>query len=106
MCIACTLQISDELTGMLVSADHALGGSPLRSLHLGFTRIGEAGLEALAQLRGLTALSLEGEGVHGGWLQVQTATPLLAMCSGWHDDTCCHHCETSSSVLALQADHT
>ena len=62
---------------MLVHADDAFGRGPLRALHLGFTRVGEAGLKALAQLQGLTALSLEGEGVSGHSLQVCAQGPIL-----------------------------
>ena len=62
---------------MVLRAANSSGCSPLRSLHLGFTRVGEAGLEVLSQLRGLTALSLEGEGVSGQSLQVR------ALCQ-WH----------------------
>ena len=65
-------QVSDELPLMVLRAGDAAGRGPLRALHLGFTRVGEAGLEALSQLRGLTALSLEGEGVSGQRLQVCT----------------------------------
>ncbi len=59
---------------MVLRAANASGRSPLRALHLGFTRIGETGLEVLSQLQGLTALSLEGEGVSGQSLQVRAPT--------------------------------
>ncbi len=58
---------------MLRDADAAAaeGRGSLRALHLGFTRVGPAGVDALTQLRGLTALSFEGEDITSDCVQVR-----------------------------------
>ena len=67
------MQINDELLQMLRDGDAAApnGRGPLRALHLGFTRVGPAAIGALVQLRGLTALSSEAEGISSDCAQVR-----------------------------------
>ncbi len=63
---------------MLRKADAAApdGRGSLRALHLGFTRAGPAGIDALTQLRGLTALSFEGEDITSDCVQVRLVLSL------------------------------
>lgn len=55
------LQIGDRMVLALVAAAGRSGRSPLLQLHLGFTRVSDAGVKALAGLPSLNAFSCEGE---------------------------------------------
>ena len=79
---SCGLQVNESLLRMLRDADAAApdGRGSLRALHLGSTRVGPAGIDALTQLRGLTALSFEGEDITSDG--VQARRPLSHVLSG------------------------
>ena len=79
---------------MLRGADAAApdGRGPLRALHLGFTRVGPAGVDALTQLRGLTALSFEGEDITSDFVQVCPDYSSSTTLSGLPRLPCRHCC--------------
>lgn len=93
-----SMQVGDRMVAALVAAAGRSGRAPVLQLHLGFTRISNAGVKGLAGFPSLIAFSCEGELISEGAIQVGHYLPPPRACSTsrWAPSlhvcrqSCCH----------------